>query len=243
MRSEGRFTTKTGQKCFTAEELINLAKLNPTSLSFGVMLRPVFQQVLFPVAAYLGGTSEVAYWAQMYPLFKLHSLPEPLIVPRPGFTLISRRTARLLDRYKLKLTDFLQPRHELLRKLSARAIPPTLSHRMRELESVFTSYATGMRDDAVKLDEGLGGVLDTLSANFNKHLATVEKKISQAAKRKDDLLVQHVAELCEVLMPQGKLQERTLTALSVLNEHGSAVIETIRDACEFPPPGHKVITL
>ena len=100
-----------------------------------------------------------------------------------------------------------------------------------------------MRDDAVKLDEGLGGVLDTLSANFRKHLATVEKKMAQAAKRKDDLLVQHASELFEALMPQGKLQERTLTALSIINEYGPTVINTIRDACEFPPPGHRIIVL
>jgi len=242
VRVEGGFATKAGQERFTAEELRKRVELNPASLSFGVMLRPVFQQALFPVAVYLGGTSEAAYWAQMYPLFRLHGLPEPLLVPRPGFTLVSRRTARLLDRYKLELTDFLQPQHELLRQLSARAIPPTLSHRIRELQSVFTRYATEMRDDAVKLDEGLGGVLDTLSANFHKHLATVEKKIAQAAKRKDDLLVQHVSELFEALMPQGKLQERTLTALSAINEYGSTVIDAIRDACEFPPPGHRVIT-
>jgi len=243
VRTEGRFATKAEQRCFKAKELIDLVELNPASLSFGVMLRPVFQQALFPVAAYLGGTSEVAYWAQMYPLFSLHSLPEPLIVPRPGFTLVSRRTARLLDRYKLELTDFLQPQHELLRQLSARAIPPTLAHRIRELESVFTSYAAEMRDDAVKLEDGLGGVLDTLTANFRKHLVTVEKKISQAAKRKDDLLVQHASELFEALMPQGKLQERTLTALSVLNEHGVKAVDAIRDSCEFPPPGHKIIVL
>ncbi len=243
VRSEGRFATKSGQECFTAEELRELVELNPASLSFGVMLRPVFQQALFPVAVYLGGTSEVAYWAQMYPLFRLHGLPEPLVVPRPGFTLISRRAARLLDRYELELTDFLQPQHELLRHLSARAIPPTLAHRIRELESVFTSYANEMRDDAVKLDSGLGGVLDTLSANFRKHLATVEKKMAQAAKRKDDLLVRHAGELFEVMMPQGKLQERVLAALSVINEFGPRVVDVIMDACEFPPSGHRVITL
>lgn len=243
VRAKGGFATKAGQKWFTAEELRELVEQNPASLSFGVMLRPVFQQTLFPVAAYLGGTSEVAYWAQMYPLFSLHGLPEPLLVPRPGFTLISHRTARLLDRYKLELTDFRQPQHELLRRLSARAIPPTLAHRIRELESVFTSYANEMRDDAVKLDEGLGGVLDTLSANFHKHLATVEKKMAQAAKRKDDLLVQHASELFEALMPQGKLQERTLTALSVINEYGPNAVDAIRNACEFPPTGHRVIVL
>ncbi len=242
-RSGEGFATKARNERFTAGELLELAEKEPARVSFGVMLRPVFQQALFPVAVYLGGTSEAAYWAQMYPLFGLHGLPEPLLIPRPGFTVTSRRAVRLMNRYELELTDFLRPSHELLRHLSARAIPPTLAHRISELQSVFTSYTAEMRDDAVKLDKGLGGVLATLAANFNKHLATVEKKVAQAAKRKDDLLVRHVCELYEVLMPQGKLQERVLSALSVINEFGPRAIDAIREASEFPPSAHKVITL
>jgi bacillithiol biosynthesis cysteine-adding enzyme BshC len=243
VRSEKGFATKVRNERFTARELRELAEAEPARISFGVLLRPVFQQALFPVAAYLGGTSEAAYWAQMYPLFGLHGLPEPLLIPRPGFTLISRRAARLLNRYELELTDFLAPQHELLRRVSARAIPPTLARRISELQSVFASYTAEMRDDAVKLDEGLGGVLDTLAANFAKHLATVEKKAAQAAKRKDDLLVRHICELYDVLMPQGKLQERVLSALSAVNEFGTRVIDAVQEASEFPPSNHKAITL
>ncbi len=241
-RGDG-LATKARGEYFTSAEVVARAEEEPAYTSFGVLLRPVYQQTLFPVAAYLGGTSEAAYWAQMYPLFSFYGLPQPLLVPRPSFTVLSPRQARLLKRYALELTDLLAPQHELLRQLSARAISPTLAHRLRELRDVFDDYAHGLREDAVKLDSSLGGVLDTLDINLRKHLATVEKKMAQATKRKSSLLVGHVHELYSALMPLGKLQERVLTSLGMLNTHGPRLVYAIRDACEFPPSEHRLLVL
>jgi len=243
VRSGEGFTTKWHGRYFTAEEVIRRAENDPECVSFNVLLRPVYQQLLFPVAAYLGGTSEAAYWAQMYPLFGLYGLPAPLFVPRPGFALVSARQSRLLKRYNLELTDLMLPEHELLRQLAEREIPPGLAQQLQELQQLFSARSRELAREAVKLDPGLGGVLNTLDANFTKHLALVEKKLTQALKRKNEQLGEQVHELYEALMPQGQLQERVVSSLAMLNLYGTQLLSRLREACCFPPVSHRILHL
>jgi bacillithiol biosynthesis cysteine-adding enzyme BshC len=237
------FALKGSGASFSESELSELAERDPSRISFGALMRPLFQQSLFPTAAFIGGAGEVAYWAQLFPLFGVYGLPEPLLLPRPSFTLTTSRQRRLLEKYSLELTDFMQPQHEIVHMLASKAVPQELSARLDELEQSYASRESALVDEAVKLDPGLQGVLETLGANFRKHLATVRKKVEQSIKRGDDQLSVQAAELCAGLMPSGALQERSLNSLAALSIFGEGLIGRLRAACEFPPAAHMILPL
>ena len=237
------FALKSGGEGWGIAELTSLVEREPSRISFGALTRPLFQQTLFPTAAFLGGAGEVAYWAQLYPLFPLYGLPEPLLIPRPTFTLTNSRQRRLMERYGVELPDLLQPKNELMRKLAKDAVPQEITARIDEMEASFAIQASQLSGDAAKLDPGLVAVMETLDANFRKHLATVKKKVEQSVKQRDGALEMQVSELYSSLVPNGALQERSLSSLAALAVHGKPLIGAIKKACEIPPAGHVVLSL
>jgi bacillithiol synthase len=243
VRTDSSFAVKSGGQGWSLTELISLVESEPSRISFSALTRPLFQQTLFPTVAFLGGAGEVAYWAQLYPLFPLYDLPEPLLVPRPTFTLTNSRQRRLMERYGIELPDLLQPKNELMRKLAKDAVPQEITTRIDDMEASFSSQASLLSEDAAKLDAGLVAVMETLNANFQKHLATVKKKVEQSVKQRDGALELQVSELYNSLVPNGALQERSISSLAALVMYGKPLIAAIKSACEFPPAGHIILPL
>src|SRR5882724_4791363 len=125
-RQDGRFTVKGSDRSFTSEELVELAGRCPSCFSPNVTLRPVVQDYLLPTAAYVGGPAEVAYFAQSQILYEARLGRMPRIHSRSGFTLFDARTAKLMDRYQLRLPDLFHGEHEFLECLAAKLVPSGL---------------------------------------------------------------------------------------------------------------------
>jgi bacillithiol biosynthesis cysteine-adding enzyme BshC len=65
----------------------------PREFSPNVLLRPIYQDALFPTAAYVGGPGEISYFAQLAPVYARFGLPMPVIYPRTSATIVDARAA------------------------------------------------------------------------------------------------------------------------------------------------------
>jgi hypothetical protein len=70
-----------------------------------VVLRPIYQDALFPTAVYVGGPSEISYFAQLAPVYARFGLPMPVIYPRKSVTLVNARADLELDTRGLSVED------------------------------------------------------------------------------------------------------------------------------------------
>jgi bacillithiol biosynthesis cysteine-adding enzyme BshC len=77
----------------------------PREFSPNVLLRPIYQDALFPTAAYVGGPSEISYFAQLAPVYARFGLPMPVIYPRKTATLVNARADRELAALRLSVGD------------------------------------------------------------------------------------------------------------------------------------------
>jgi len=77
----------------------------PGEFSPNVLLRPIYQDALFPTAAYVGGPSEISYFAQLAPVYARFRLPMPVIYPRKSVSLVNARAERELDALGLSVED------------------------------------------------------------------------------------------------------------------------------------------
>lgn len=77
----------------------------PQDFSPNVLLRPLYQDALFPTAAYVAGPSEIAYFAQLSPVYARFGLPMPVIYPRKTATLLSPRAQEELRAAGLHVAD------------------------------------------------------------------------------------------------------------------------------------------
>ena len=81
----------------STEEMLALLETAPERFSPNVALRPVVQQTLFPAAACVAGPGEIAYWAQLKPVFDHHGVTMPVIWPRSRA--VRRAASTMSQRY------------------------------------------------------------------------------------------------------------------------------------------------
>ncbi len=71
---------------------------NCQKISTTVISRPILRSWLLPVAAYVGGPAEIAYWCQLSPLFTEFNLTAPVLYPRKSTTLIEPKIKRFIEK-------------------------------------------------------------------------------------------------------------------------------------------------
>ncbi len=101
------YYTPRGELSLSRSELIALIVEQPSIFSPGVLLRPLFQDILFPTLAYVAGPGELAYFAQNKALYPLFNMEMPLLYPRPGVTLLEPSLQKVAARYDLNLDALL----------------------------------------------------------------------------------------------------------------------------------------
>lgn len=72
---------------FSSDDIKSLIDTNPERFSPNVVLRPLYQEMILPNLAYLGGPAEVVYWLQLKGIFEHFGIAFPLLLPR-NFALI-----------------------------------------------------------------------------------------------------------------------------------------------------------
>ena len=97
------YYTPRGELSLSRNELLALIVQQPSIFSPGVLLRPIFQDFLFPTLAYVAGPGELAYFAQSKGLYPLYHMEMPLLYPRPGVTLLEPLLQKLAVKHGLTL--------------------------------------------------------------------------------------------------------------------------------------------
>ena len=86
--------------------MLNLIYFDPAAFCPNVMLRPICQDYLFPTVAYVGGGSEISYFAQVIPNYDFFNIVTPIIFPRASATILESHLYSIIEKYQLSLRDF-----------------------------------------------------------------------------------------------------------------------------------------
>ena len=57
-------------------------------------MRPVYQEIILPNIAYLGGSAEIIYWLQLKGVFDYYKMSFPVLMPRNFGMIINQTTAK-----------------------------------------------------------------------------------------------------------------------------------------------------
>jgi bacillithiol biosynthesis cysteine-adding enzyme BshC len=230
----GSFRLAASNQELTESKLLALVRNRPADVSPGVLLRPIMQDHLFPTAAYVGGPSEVAYWAQVNALYPLFDLDPPAVTPRAGATLLEARVAKTLDRFGLAWPDLAGDVESVIGRALRALLPedfPTLFERERGV----VREAFGRIETAVLgFDPSLQSAVET-AANRVKHESdTLEKKLMQVWKRRQEESVLQIRRARGHLFPRDGLQERTLSLLGYASRYGPPLLARLRGSLTVP---------
>ncbi len=243
LREGDGFRLRDSRQTIPAADLRRLAQDQPERFSPNVALRPIVQDALFPTIAYVAGPGEVAYFAQLRPVYQAFDVPMPLIVPRASLTLLDSRVAQLLERFRLALPDLTLEPEQLTSRILRAQLPPDLEATLAKAREGVTEIFRGVGEAIAAVDPTLRATVGQSSGHIQGHLDQLERKAVQALKRREAETRQQVQRVREALMPGGKPQERVLPILPFLARYGPALLETIRAAIDGPGWDHRLVTI
>lgn len=231
--TRGGWTTRRSRRVLSAPELLRRIDEEPQSFSPNVLLRPVVESALFPTIAYVAGPGEISYFAQIGCLFNAHGILPPVVVPRPGVTLLEPRIAKLLQRLGLAPAEVQVPFDDVATRLIRGTLPPSVAAALDALREDLRAGYDRLTDAATALDPTLRGSL--IAARNAGLLRTnrVERKIIAHAKLREDVLMGQLRRAAASLYPDGKPQERALNMLYYSARYGPGLTAAIEDALDM----------
>jgi bacillithiol biosynthesis cysteine-adding enzyme BshC len=230
-------------RAVTLEALSRQAASDPASFSPNVLLRPIVQDTIFPTICYVAGPSELAYLGQLRGVYEHFGVPMPLMHPRASATIIDGAASRFLAKYPLPL-DQLQTRDEsALNKLLEAQLPVEVDQSLKEADAALHAALQRVIEAMPSLDPTLAGAAKTTLGKMEHDLRTLQNKVIQAAKRRDDTLRRQFTRAQAQIFPVGQPQERTLTTVFFLNRYGPGLVDALMRTLPIDLGRHWMVTM
>ena len=212
---------------FSVPEIDDEFKNNPECFSPNVILRPVFQEMILPNIAFIGGGGEVAYWLELKDVFEAINIPFPILVLRNSFLLVDKKHAEKARALGFSVNDLFKTENDLLNVLVKRDSEVQLNLE-KEKQEIQAFYA-GLQKTAGAVDSTLQAHTEALEKLALHKIAALEKKMLRAEKKKFEAQQHQIHKLKAQLFPQDNLQERIENFMPFYAKWGNGFIKTIYD--------------
>ncbi len=203
---EDRYQVLDGGPSFSLDELLAELDQHPGNFSPNVLLRPLYQEVILPNIAYVGGGGELAYWFQLKWLFQAMRVPMPVLLLRTSAAFIGAKDLGRMEKLGLSVADLFAPLEELRSRLAKEqaSFPTSIAAEKEEAERFYAALTARAR----AADPTLEGAAEAISKRAMHGLDNMGKKLLRAAKREQEAPLEQLALVHEHLFPGGGLLER-----------------------------------
>ena len=207
VQAEDHYIVHDTKLVFTKDELKDELKNHPERFSPNVILRGLYQEIMLPNIAFIGGGGEIAYWLELKDLFQHYKVPFPLLIVRNSFLIIEKRYHQLMVKLGLLSADLFKGEETLVNEIVA----TQTNHRLKLDEEKFQIQQAyySIKKLVKEIDVTLEQHTEALETKSLKKLSALEKKMFRAEKRKFEDQKNQLSRIFAVLFPQGNLQERT----------------------------------
>jgi bacillithiol synthase len=202
----GQYQVLNTSMVYSESEIKDLIQSHPERFSPNVVLRPLYQEMILPNIAYLGGPAEVAYWFQLKGVFEYYQVPFPAVMPR-NFAVILEPLAQKKQE-QLGLSDmelFLDFEAWKKEHVAQNAI---LDISLAEEKQQLTMLMTVASQRAVKVDATLESAFEAAKVRSIKILDHLAGKVRKAEERRLATDLNRMQTLKQMMYPDGNPQER-----------------------------------
>lgn len=236
---DGTYAVLNSTLVFTEEALKVEIAAHPERFSPNVMLRPLYQEVILPNIAYIGGGAEVAYWLQLKATFDYYRIDFPVLVLRNSALILGPDDAKILSGYGLSVSDLFLSRDALAKKwvLQNTHDDLTVTGERNELAEIFLK----LKNRVSALDSTLGPSTEAIHARLEHALDNLQKKVLKAEKRKQAQHLRDLFDLRNRLFPGNTLQERKDNIGDYFPLYGAPLIDEL--VCHLHPLDEKFTIL
>ncbi|MDU2696268.1 MAG: bacillithiol biosynthesis cysteine-adding enzyme BshC, partial [Staphylococcus epidermidis] len=208
------------EKRYTKQNLLDIIEREPERISNNVVTRPVVEEWLFNTVAFIGGPSEIKYWAELKGVFDTLNVEMPIVMPRLRITYLYARTKKLLKQYNLSIESVIangveQERQRFVREKASNNFineVEEMKTQQQELYNNLLTYVENNHDNQLLLEKNNQIHLNQYDYLIKRYLLNIE--------RENDISMRQFREISETLHPMGGLQERVWNPLQIMNDFG-----------------------
>lgn len=223
-KQEGIVSLVEDGRQFSAKEVADLLLHSPERFSPNVVLRPLYQELILPNVAYIGGPGEVSYWLQLKALFDHHKISYPVLLLRNSCMLLGKGEVKKMEKLGLSAENLFASEHELQRSyIAEKNSAPSLDEHSIKLQEIYSDLEALLG----KTDQTLIGKVKAENAKALKGLAELEKAVIKAQKIKEGEAMGQIEGLIKKLFPMDGLQERHDNYLMWQIEFGTEFLENL----------------
>ena len=160
------------------QQLAERIEQYPERFSPNVILRPLYQELLLPNIAYLGGPAEVAYWLQLAEVFTHYKVPMPIVLPRNFVLLLGQVPQQRYEKLGLQPEQLFWPLDKLQKWYTEHAAKAELSLAAPELQLKQAMQAA--QATAAAIDPTLGPMAAAAHQRMQRQLQQLQQRMRKA---------------------------------------------------------------
>ena len=239
-RDNNRFALKNSKRRFEQEELMNILFENPELFSPNVVLRPLCQDYLLPTVAYIGGPSEISYFAQLKPAYEHYDITMPVIYPRVSATVLENKVNKFLKNFDVKFEEIFDNKL-LISKVVDKLSEIKIDDEMTKIEDELGRIFYDLKNITAKVDKTLLNTVDSMKEKLMSGIETFKGKMINAQAKKSETTTSQIDKVTNNIFPLGSLQERVINVTYFLNKYNVAFIKKLFDELDVTSFEHQVI--
>lgn len=234
------FISKDGRLRFSKTELLRLIRTQPRDFSPNVSMRPLYQEILLPNLAYIGGWAEMSYWMQLKDAFDAAEVFFPLLVPRMSAALLPKEVANEWHALGFAPIDLETPLHQLKdRYLQQHWDDNDLQSAFAKLEQAYSGLVSTIEG----IDKPLSGMAAGQAAKSKKLAEKLQQKIRKSMRSRDPEPYKKIESIKNNFHPDGKKQERVLNFTALNPRDYEEFVDLILEYCPAETYQEQWITL
>ncbi|HLP14724.1 MAG TPA: bacillithiol biosynthesis cysteine-adding enzyme BshC [Bacteroidota bacterium] len=241
--SENDYYLKGTRQRFTRDELMAAIDATPELFSPNVALRPICQDLILPTVAYIGGPGEIAYFAQLKPVFEKFDIPMPIIYPRATATILEEKINKVLEKYSLTMPELMGDLDSVLQRISEQVaevkVEDLFSMMNGKIHAAITEGSFGIQ----QIDPTLKAVVDSTMQKFDQTLKGLKEKTQKAQQQKQEVSLKQIRKAAATLFPNENFQEREFTVLQFMNKYGTDFMKWLMTEIVIDRFEHQVLQL
>lgn len=229
---------------WTEDELTDHINRNPEDFSPNVFLRPILQDTILPTIAYIGGPGEIAYYAQMQPIYEVFNKKMPVIWPRYSATIAETSISRIMNKLPFSFPEYNQRIEDLekayVMQTEATDPEPLFGKWKGEIKELEEEKSKFIRE----IDESLGPAVGKATAVYFSELDKLKGKLYRSLKEQESVQLNRISKIKQNLFPRNALQERQIAFIYFMNKYGPDIWDNLYDQLyDSDPFTHKLVEL
>lgn len=226
-KRDNQFVLVDSLRQFSENEIKQELFQKPEKFSPNVMLRPLYQEVILPNVAYVGGGGELAYWLQLKAVFEEFDVVFPMLVLRNSMLLIPNAIKHKAEKFNLLSKEIFQPKFVIENKFTEQH-----SELLQALENLKVELKQKFEQAKLIANKTSPTFKTMLNAQEKKQLNGFDKmhqRLLKSEKQRFNSDMQKIDEVYNYFFPKENWQERVINFSEFYVQLGDEMFQVIYD--------------